>query len=139
MISDIVWTVATYNLTATLSLNEAVRLVAGVVGIMLHLSLLGQSMHRRAVLMGEGVNGVYDHVAVTRIGNEVFGITLQLLMIAPAVVVMQQVTSITVSTPTGVAIVWSQAAVSVILTMWAWWRFQRGGRLDELLAEKEMR
>ena len=136
---DLVWAIAALNVTPTLSLNEVVRLTAGSVGVLLHTWLLIQSMQRRWTLMAAGLNGALLHVARTRIENEATAILLQALMFAPAVVVMNVPPTATAQTPMGLAIIWSQAAVSVILTGWAWRRHRRSVRLDELLDTAERR
>lgn len=132
-----IWTVLGFELTPTLSLNEAVRLAAGAVGILLHLWLIAQAVDRHWALKRAGLNGGLLYVAWSRIENEAICIVLQALMFAPALMVMTTPPTVTAQTQLGIAVVWMQAAVSVILTLWAWRRYQRGAKLDEILAEKE--
>lgn len=133
--TGIIWAVATYEITPLFSLNELVRVGAGAIGISLHLHLLWNECHRYWILRWAGLNGPMRHIVRTRIENEAIGVVLQVLMVIPAIAVANMVTSGTAQTVWGVAIIWMQAAVSVILALWAWRRRVRGRRLDAMLAE----
>ena len=128
-----IYDIAILNLTPTISLNELVRVISGLVGFALHVWLISQAVRRKSIIRNAKLNGGLAFVAQSRIENEYFSLVLQLLMFLPAVSLLNVRPTAQALSSHGVTIIWMQAAVSVILTVWAWRRRHRAVELDELL------